>query len=64
MSLANGIGRRVSEGIALDVTNEQLANAANVTIFTTSRLTAEWQRTGAISKTRGTVFIRHPDRLI
>ncbi len=62
-SLAQGIGHKVPGGIELDITNEQLANAANVTPFTASRLLSEWQRNGAITKSRGSVVVRAPERL-
>jgi CRP-like cAMP-binding protein len=62
-SLAEGIGHKVPGGMALDITNEQLANAANVTPFTASRLLSEWQRNGAVSKSRGSVVVRVPQRL-
>jgi CRP-like cAMP-binding protein len=63
MSLAQGIGHKVPGGIELDITNEQLANAANVTPFTASRLLSEWQRNGAVTKSRGSVVVRAPQRL-
>jgi CRP-like cAMP-binding protein len=63
MSLAQGIGHQVPGGIELDITNEQLANAANVTPFTASRLLSEWQRDGAVTKSRGRVVVRAPQRL-
>jgi CRP/FNR family transcriptional regulator, nitrogen oxide reductase regulator len=63
LSLSQGIGYKVSGGIRLDITNEQLANAANITPFTTSRLLSEWQRRGAILKNRGKIVLRAPDRL-
>lgn len=62
-SLAQGIGRKVPGGIELDITNEQLANAANVTPFTASRLLSEWQRSGAVTKSRGSVVVHDPQRL-
>jgi CRP-like cAMP-binding protein len=62
-SLAQGIGHKVRGGIQLDITNEQLANAANVTPFTASRLLSEWQRDGAVTKGRGSVVLRAPQRL-
>ncbi len=62
-SLAHGIGRKVPGGIELDIANEELANAANVTPFTTSRLLSEWQRNGAVRKSRGSVVLRDPNRL-
>ena len=40
--LASGFGRKVPGGIELDVTNEDLAFAANVSLFTASRLLGEW----------------------
>ena len=64
VSLASGIGRKGPDGIDLDITNEQLANTANVTLFTASRLMSEWQRSGAVTKTRGRVLLRHPEQLL
>lgn len=63
-SLARGVGRKVSGGIELDITNEELANTANVTLFTASRLLSEWHRSGSISKSRGSVVLHHPERLL
>jgi CRP/FNR family transcriptional regulator, nitrogen oxide reductase regulator len=63
LSLAQGIGHKARGGLELDITNEQLANAANITVFTTSRLLSQWQRNGAITKSRGKVLLRSPERL-
>jgi CRP-like cAMP-binding protein len=63
-NLANGMGERVTEGVALDVRNEELANEANITIFTTSRLLSEWQRKGILTKRRGKVVLRSPENLM
>jgi CRP/FNR family transcriptional regulator, nitrogen oxide reductase regulator len=63
-SLAPRIGKEVSDGIEIDVTNEELANAANVTLFTASRLLSELQRRGALVKRRGKVLVRSPGRLL
>jgi CRP-like cAMP-binding protein len=62
-SLAQGIGHKVHGGVKLEITNEQLANAANLTLFTASRLLSEWQRKGAIVKSRGSILLRTPQRL-
>jgi CRP/FNR family transcriptional regulator, nitrogen oxide reductase regulator len=43
-NLANTIGERTGRGIEVDVRNEELANEANVTPFTASRLVSAWQR--------------------
>ncbi len=64
VSLANGLGTKCPDGIQLDITNEQLANTANITLFTASRLLSEWQRRGAVAKSRGRVVLRRPERLI
>jgi len=57
------VGRKVSGGIELDVTNEELAEAANINLYTVSRLISEWHRTGAIRKHRGKVLLRSGKRL-
>jgi CRP-like cAMP-binding protein len=61
--LATGIGQKVSGGIELDVRNDELANEANVTPFTASRILSEWQRQGVLRKGRGKILLRSPERL-
>jgi CRP-like cAMP-binding protein len=63
VTLAHGFGCRVSGGTRIELTNEQLANAANITPFTASRIISSWHRSGAIVKTRGHLLLRHPERL-
>ena len=63
LSLANGIGEKCPDGIQLEITNEQLANTANITLFTASRLLSEWQRRGAVVKGRGKILLRSPQDL-
>jgi CRP-like cAMP-binding protein len=63
VTLAHAIGHVTPDGIELDVTNEELANASNVTIFTASRLLNQWQRRGALAKSRRKLLIRSPERL-
>jgi CRP/FNR family transcriptional regulator, nitrogen oxide reductase regulator len=62
-SLARAIGHEVPGGIELDVTNEELANAANVTPFTASRIFSGWQRNGILTKSRGKVLLHSAKRL-
>ena len=62
--LAEGIGQKVPGGIELDVRNEELANEANISPFTASRLLSAWQREGILVKRRGKVFLRAPGRLL
>ncbi len=64
VNLASGIGRAVPEGIELDVSNEELANEANVTLFTASRMLSQWQRSGMVLKNRGKVLLRSPEQLL
>jgi CRP/FNR family transcriptional regulator, nitrogen oxide reductase regulator len=63
VTLARGFGCKVERGTRIELTNEQLANAANVTVFTVSRILSSWQRSGAISKSRGHLLLRFPERL-
>jgi CRP-like cAMP-binding protein len=62
--LAKGMGQRVVEGMELNISNEELANDANVTIFTVSRLLSAWQRKGLLMKGRGRVVVRSPEELV
>jgi len=55
---ASSIGHKIDGGIELDVTNEELAEAANITHYTTSRIINEWQRNGTIRKERGKILLR------
>ena len=63
VSLADGIGKRYPDGIHLSVTNEQLANTANISVFTTSRLLRAWQETNVVSKRRSQLIVRSPEQL-
>jgi CRP-like cAMP-binding protein len=62
-SLAHGIGHEVSGGTEVGLTNEELANTANVSLFTASRILSEWQRNGAVTKKRGSIVLRAAKRL-
>jgi len=57
VALAHSIGHRSPAGIELRLSNEELAQSANVTIFTVSRMVAAWQRQGLLKKRRGGVLI-------
>ena len=62
-NLAEGIGHEVPGGVEFDIRNEELANEANVSVFTASRLLSAWQREGILLKRRGKVVLRFPNRL-
>lgn len=61
--LGPAIGREVADGIELQVTNEELASAANITPFTASRILSEWQDTNVVTKRRGKIILHSPGRL-
>jgi CRP-like cAMP-binding protein len=60
---ARQIGRAGNEGVGFDLTNEQLADMANVSLFTASRQLSEWQRQGILKKSRGKIRLCSPERL-
>jgi CRP/FNR family transcriptional regulator, nitrogen oxide reductase regulator len=55
--LAELVGQKVRDGYEFDVTNEELASAANITSFTASRLLKEWQNNRTIVKRRGKIIL-------
>jgi CRP/FNR family transcriptional regulator, nitrogen oxide reductase regulator len=63
-AMAGGMGHKVEEGVELAVRNEDLADEANVTVFTASRFLNEWQREGILVKTRGKIVLRSPQALL
>lgn len=60
---ASQIGRVRREGIELDLTNEQLAWVAQVSLFTASRQLSKWQALGIVRKKRGTILLCSLPRL-
>jgi CRP/FNR family transcriptional regulator, nitrogen oxide reductase regulator len=63
ITLARTVGQKTTSGVTLDITNQELADAANITVFTASRLISEWQRTRALAKRRGKILLQSPDWL-
>ena len=61
--LAKETGSPMQDGIELDVTNEELADAANITRFSTSRLLNEWERKGVLTKSRNKIILHSSERL-
>jgi len=64
VTLAQTVGKKGPNGMEIETTNEELANAASVTMFTASRLMSKWQRSGVILKKRGRVVITSPEQLL
>ena len=63
-TLGSQTGHMVPSGVEIDVKNVELASLADVSSFTASRLLQEWERKGAVEKSRGKVLIRSPERLL
>jgi len=55
---ARQLGRTGREGIELDLTNEQLAVTAHVSLFTATRKLSKWQDLGILKKHRGKIVLR------
>ena len=64
VNLAPTIGQKVLGGIELGLTNEELADSANMTPYTVSRMVSHWKKTGALHKQRGKILLRSPERLL
>jgi CRP-like cAMP-binding protein len=62
--LAKTIGQQTRTGVEFDVTNEDLASAANLTPFTVSRILSQWQAGRAIVKRRGKLVLRSAELLL
>jgi CRP-like cAMP-binding protein len=63
VALGPSIGQTVSDGLEIDVTNEELASSVNISPFTASRILSEWRKIGAIRKHRGKILLRSPKKL-
>jgi CRP-like cAMP-binding protein len=63
-SLGSRVGHALPTGLEIDIKNEDLASLADVNFFTATRLLKEWERKGAVEKSRGKVLIRCPEKLL
>jgi CRP-like cAMP-binding protein len=63
-SLGSRAGHMVPTGVEINIKNEDLASLADVSFFTASRFLQEWERKGAVEKSRGKVLIRSPEKLL
>lgn len=64
VSLVSAIGEATPGGVVMQITNEDLAEGANVTVFTVSRCLNDWQRAGILNKGRGKILLRKPELLL
>jgi len=58
--LAHQLGRRTGEGIVVEVSREDLAALTGTTVFSASRILADWSRRGLIGAPRGRIVIARP----
>ena len=61
LGLTESPGRE--SGVQIDIKNKHLADMANVTFFTASRILSSWHRSGLIVKSRGKIVLRSRERL-
>jgi CRP-like cAMP-binding protein len=63
-SLGSRTGHMVPSGVEIKIKNEDLASLSDVSFFSVSRFLQEWERKGAVEKSRGKVLIRSPEKLL
>ena len=63
-SLGSRTGHMVPSGVEINIKNVDLASLADVSFFSASRFLQEWERKGAVAKSRGKVLIRCPEKLL
>jgi CRP-like cAMP-binding protein len=67
LRLASQIGKRTSEEetlIELPLSRQDVAEASGTTVFTVSRVLADWERRGLVEAGRERVLIRNPHGLV
>jgi CRP-like cAMP-binding protein len=63
LTIAAAVGTKGVAGTYLSINNEQLANTANVTLFTVSRHISRWVRNDILGREPGNIIVRDPHRL-
>jgi CRP-like cAMP-binding protein len=64
MRLGSRIGNPSPSGVDVRINNEELASLSDVSPFTASRLLKDWDRSGTVNKSRGSVRILCPEKLL
>jgi CRP-like cAMP-binding protein len=67
LRLATQVGNRINSqeaGIELPLSRQDMAEASGTTIFTVSRVLADWERRGLVETGRERVVIRNPHGLV
>jgi CRP/FNR family transcriptional regulator len=63
-NLGSRLGHMLPGGVEVDIKNEDLASLADVNFFTVSRILGAWERQKVVSKSRGKVLIRCPEKML
>ncbi len=66
LRLAHQTGRRVEEGVLIDLplSRQDLAEMIGTTQFTVSRVLSDWERRGLVEAGRARVILRQPHQLV
>ncbi len=66
LRLANQVGRRVPDGVLIDLplSRQDLAEMSGTTLYTVSRTLSRWEQDGIVASTRTQVVICAPHRLV
>lgn len=66
LRLAQQAGRRTDEGIRIDfpISRAELADMTATTLYSVSRILAEWERRGVVATERRRIVIRQPHALV
>jgi CRP-like cAMP-binding protein len=67
LRLASQIGKRISDEeltVELTLSRQDVAEASGTTVFTVSRVFAEWERRGLVEAGRERVLIQNPHGLV
>ena len=63
-NLGSRAGHMLPAGVEVDIKNENLASLADVNVFTVSRILAAWEQQKVVTKSRGKVLIRCPEKML
>jgi CRP-like cAMP-binding protein len=64
LRLASQIGIKSGESIELPLSQQDIAEATGITIYTVSRTLSEWEKRGLVETGRGRIVMRNPHGLV
>jgi CRP/FNR family transcriptional regulator, nitrogen oxide reductase regulator len=63
LRLSKHVGKKVTEGVEVSLSREELAQMTGTTLFTISRILSQWAREEFVESRRESVLLRDPGRL-